>query len=270
MIVITLTKNSSKTIQTTIKSLENQTLKDIFWLILDEKSKDDTLNLIKHSKVKHEIIKISSNGLFAAYNKAIKILKKKKINDIIFFLHSDDLIYDKYKLQNIKTIFIKKKISALIGNIVYFRNNHNKYFRYWKSDYLEKQIKIGRDLYKFEKFSNKDFIFGWSFPHTSFFFHSRILKYIPKYDENFKTSSDYGWAIEILLQNKFDVYFYDNFLVKMKSGGTSTKISNLFKQVVTDYKIIKKLFYKTFKDIFFCIIVLFSKKFRKLKQFLVY
>ena len=78
MIVITLTKNSSKTIQTTIKSLENQTLKDIFWLILDEKSKDDTLNLIKHSKVKHEIIKISSNGLFAAYNKAIKILKKKK------------------------------------------------------------------------------------------------------------------------------------------------------------------------------------------------
>ena len=94
MVVITLTKNSSKTISETIKSLENQTLKNIFWLVLDDSSNDGTINLIKQSKIKHEIIKVSTQGLFFAYNKAIQILLVRNLKDIIFFLHSDDLIYD--------------------------------------------------------------------------------------------------------------------------------------------------------------------------------
>ena len=51
MIIITLTKNSSKTILDTIKSLENQSLKDIFWMILDDQSTDNTISLIKNSKI---------------------------------------------------------------------------------------------------------------------------------------------------------------------------------------------------------------------------
>lgn len=267
MIIITLTKNSSKTILDTIKSLEKQSLKDIFWMIFDEHSTDNTLNLIKDSSIEHEIIDIKTKGLFFAYNEALEILKRRKFEDIIFFLHSDDLIYDSETLQMVKNQFDKYNISSLIGNIVYFSNNEDKFFRNWKSDFPSKQQKINENLYKFSKFSKKDLLFGWSFPHTSFFFHSKILGHIPKYDENLKTSSDYGWSVEIMLSNKFDIFYFDQFLIKMKSGGTSTNLSNFFKQLINDFKIIKKIFFRHPLDIFYCFFVLFFKKFRKIKQF---
>lgn len=267
MIVVTLTKNSSKTISETIKSLEKQTLQNIFWLVLDDDSKDNTLGLVRHSKIKHEIVKVNSKSLFSAYNKALKNLNQKKLDDIIFFLHSDDLIYDKNTLQLVNDIFNKNKISSLIGNIVYFKNDQSKFFRLWKSNFKRKQRQIDKRLYKFSSFLKKDLLFGWSFPHTSFFFHSDILKDIPDYDDNFKTSSDYGWSVEIMLQNKFSIHYLDEFVIKMKSGGTSTNLSNIFIQFFNDFQIIKKYFFKSYLDIFFCFIVLFFKKFRKIRQF---
>ena len=52
MIVITLTKNSSKTISDTIKSIKNQTLKKIKWFVIDENSTDNTISLVKSAKLK--------------------------------------------------------------------------------------------------------------------------------------------------------------------------------------------------------------------------
>ncbi len=267
MIIVTLTKNSSKTIPETIKSLENQNMEDILWIVLDDQSTDDTLSLINNCKIKHEIIKLNTKGLFFAYNEALKILQQRNFKDIIFFLHSDDLLYGNETLKIVKDKFKEHNINALIGNIVYFRNNQNKYFRSWRSNFPLKQNKIDNKLYKFSQILKKDLLFGWSFPHTSFFFHSNILQFIPKYDESFRTSSDYGWSVEIMLQNKFEIFYFDEFLIKMKSGGTSTNFSNFFGQFINDYKIIKKLFYKNITDIFYCYCVLFFKKFRKIKQF---
>ena len=267
MIIVSLTKNSEKTISETIKSLESQTFNDIFWLIFDDKSEDNTISIIKKCKIKHEIISIETNGIFFAYNEALRIIKKKEFKDIIFFLHSDDIIYESNTLKVVSDLFKKKNISSLIGNIAYFRKDQFNYFRVWKSEFSRKQILIENNLYKFSKFSKKDLLFGWSFPHTSFFFHTNILNRIPKYDETLKTSSDYGWSLEILLQNQFDIYYFDEFLVKMKTGGTSTNLSNLFIQLVNDFKVIKKFFFKEYMDIFVCLWVLSFKKLRKIKQF---
>ena len=46
MVIVTLTKNSSKTIEKTIKSIEEQTLKNILWIVIDENSNDATLRKI--------------------------------------------------------------------------------------------------------------------------------------------------------------------------------------------------------------------------------
>ena len=111
-------------------------------MIFDENSTDNTINLIKNSTIEHEIINIETEGLFFAYNKALQILKKRKFEDIIFFLHSDDLIYDSETLQIVKNQFDNHNISSLIGNIVYFNNDENKFFRTWKSNFPTKQKKV--------------------------------------------------------------------------------------------------------------------------------
>ncbi len=56
MVIITITKNSSKTLLDTVKSIEKQTYKNIKWIVIDENSKDNTLDIVKSSKLKKEII----------------------------------------------------------------------------------------------------------------------------------------------------------------------------------------------------------------------
>lgn len=269
MVIVTITKNSSKTISDTIRSLENQTYKNIKWVIIDENSEDNTLKIIKASKLKKEIIKTNKKGIFVCYNAIIKILKKKRyLNDIIFFLHSDDILFNNNTLLNISNIFKSHKIFALCGNVVFFKKNKNNIFRKWISNYPKKQIKIKGQLYKFSNFYKRDFLFGWSFPHTSFFFHTKIINQIPYYDHKLKTSSDYGWTIKILLKNQFNIYYLNKNIIRMRAGGTSTNFKNLILQSVNDFKIIKKIFYNNFFDYFYCLVILFFKKFAKLKQFL--
>jgi len=142
MHIITLTKNSQKTIGKTLLSIEKQSFKKVKWIVLDEHSTDSTLDIVKKSKIKKEIIKIRSKNLFDAYNKSLKMLKKRKINDIIFFLHSDDIIYDKNVLKDVNEIFQKNPCDCLYGNIVYFKKNSNVYSRYWHSGYKKKEINI--------------------------------------------------------------------------------------------------------------------------------
>ena len=177
-------------------------------------------------------------------------------------------MYSKHILKNVNEIFIKYKNDCLYGDIVFYKNNPFKFFRIWRSDFKKKQIILKKNLFKLNFFSRKDFIFGWSYPHTSFFFHSKIIKKIPKYITEYKTSADYGWSVQLLLKNTFKILYFQKYIVKMKLGGHSPKILNLFKNLINDFKIIKKIFYKNIFDFPFCLIILISKKMRKIKQFI--
>lgn len=211
---------------------------------------------------------MKTEGIFPTYNEILNYFRKLNSNKIIFFLHSDDLIYDKFTLGDVYSLFQNRKLDAIYGNIVFFKNNPFVFFRKWISHNKKKQLKIDKNVFKTKKFTKKDFIFGWSFPHTSFFFHTRVLNKLPKYYDDLKTSSDYGWSIEVLMLEDIKLYFFDRFIVKMRVGGTSTKLSNALLQTKNDYIIIKRLFYNNFLDFFYCSITLFSKKIRKITQFI--
>ena len=265
MIIVTLTKNSSKTINDTIFSIENQSLKNIKWIILDDNSTDDTLDKIYKSYIKKEIIKISSSGLFHAYNISYNFLFNKNFDDIIFFLHSDDIIYDKFVLEKIEFQFNKHKLDSLFGNIVYFKDDQFKYFRNWNNSEMNSKT-IEDNLFLIKKFKKRDLFTGWTFPHTSFFFHSRILHLLPSYDENYEFCADYGWILDVMLQNKFNIYYYNLNIIKMRYGGKSTKFINLINNTYLDFLILRKRFSKSFNFFFIIVVILFLKKIRKIVQ----
>lgn len=266
MIIITLIKNSSKTINDTIYSLENQSNKNIKWIIINDNSTDDTLNKINRSSINKEIININSNGLFNAYNITYDLLHQKNYNDIIFFLHSDDIIYDDFVIDKVESQFNKYKLSSLFGNIVFFKDNQYKFFRTWNNN--EKISKLVNDnLFQIKKLTKIDLLTGWTFPHTSFFFHSRILNLLPRYEEDYNFCSDYGWILDVMLHNKFDLYYFNLNIIKMRYGGKSTKFRNLIKNIFVDYLVLKKRFKNTFFDFIYILVVLVSKKLRKILQF---
>ena len=85
MVIVTLTKNSAKTISRTASSLCEQTYKDVHWIIVDDKSNDSTINTIKeYTNINKTILNGPNQGIFPAYNFALDYLKKK-ILMILFF-----------------------------------------------------------------------------------------------------------------------------------------------------------------------------------------
>ena len=111
--IITVTKNSSKTLNRCLKSLKKQKCKDFEHLIIDGNSTDKTLEIIKeNSKYISFALSETDQNMWEAINKGIKHSKGK----IIGILNSDDVIYPN-GLKIIKNYFDKKKIDFLFGTV---------------------------------------------------------------------------------------------------------------------------------------------------------
>ena len=102
--LITISYNSEKTIERTIKSVLAQTYTDYEYIIVDGGSKDSTLDIIKRCEPLFEgKMKWKSEpdkGIYDAMNKGVRMAK----GDIVGIVNSDDwlepdalsLVYDKY------------------------------------------------------------------------------------------------------------------------------------------------------------------------------
>lgn len=134
--IITVTKNSEKTLERTIESLKNQTFKNFEHIIIDGKSSDGTLRIIKKNKnIIDFFLSKKDKNMWEAINTGIKNSKGK----IIGILNSDDVLNSNgleivWKYFNIKKLdflcaSVKKKkfIMDLIQknldiNLIFFRH----------------------------------------------------------------------------------------------------------------------------------------------------
>tara|TARA_B100000959_G_C14709148_1_gene512139 strand:+ start:269 stop:502 length:234 start_codon:yes stop_codon:yes gene_type:complete len=77
MFIITLTKDSEKTIFQTAESLKNQNIKNFNWIIVDDDSNDSRINIIKsYQTLKIKILNSPNLGIFNAYNFTLDYIKK--------------------------------------------------------------------------------------------------------------------------------------------------------------------------------------------------
>ena len=102
--IVTPTFNSANTIQSNIDSIKSQSYKDYQLIIVDNKSTDETIEIIKKNDVPNIKFLIEEDlGIFDAINKGIKISDQ----ELISVLHSDDLFSDNDVLKNIVEAFDK-------------------------------------------------------------------------------------------------------------------------------------------------------------------
>jgi glycosyltransferase involved in cell wall biosynthesis len=114
--VITPTFNSANTILANLASVKNQKYKNLEHIIIDNKSVDGTLNLIKKQNDKRiKIVSEQDNGIYDAINKGIKLAK----GEIISILHSDDKYYNNHTLLNIINNFEDRNIDIIYGDLLY-------------------------------------------------------------------------------------------------------------------------------------------------------
>ena len=96
--IITVTYNAISSIETTIKSIINQSYTDYEYIIIDGKSTDGTLDIIKkYSPYINKFISEPDKGLYDAMNKGIDLAT----GEWIFFLNSGDIFTNNSVLSEI-------------------------------------------------------------------------------------------------------------------------------------------------------------------------
>ena len=121
--IITVVKNSESNIEKTIRSVIEQKYKNLEYIIIDGKSTDGTLELIKKYKDKVSlIISEKDEGIWDAMNKGIKLAK----GDIIGFLNSDDIYYPG-ALNTVNEYFETNNIDFLFGSVKKYKILHGFY-----------------------------------------------------------------------------------------------------------------------------------------------
>ena len=244
--IITATFNSGKFIESCIKSILKQNYKKFEIIIIDGLSTDSTIKKIKTLLYKHNNIKIFSEkdlGIYHALNKGIE----KANGDIIGFVHSDDLLYNKNVLSNIIDVFKNSNIDGVYGDLQYVeKQNTNKVIRYWKSKDFKPNL------------INK----GWTPPHPTLYLKKKVYEKHGFFDLNYKISSDYDFMTKIFMDNTFNFKYIPKVITKMRVGGISNKnIKNVLIKSLEDYKVI-------YRNGSGGIITLLRKNTSKIKQFI--
>lgn len=218
--IITVCYNSEKTIEDTIKSVLKQTYKDYEYLIIDGKSTDNTVNIIKKYEDKFEgrlkYISEKDKGIYDAMNKGIKMAK----GDIIGLINSDDILAHKDVFKKINDTFTNNNIDATYANLVVKDINMDKAIR----TYISK-----KGNYKF----------GWYPPHPTLYLRKEVYNKYGMFKLDYKIAADYDFMLRIM-KNKVSLYYIPETFVYMRIGGVSTSgLENYLKSFSESYKILK-------------------------------
>lgn len=120
--VITITYNSEKTLEETIKSVAAQKYENIEYLIIDGGSTDRTLEIIKqYPNVVTSWISEPDKGISDAFNKGVRMAT----GDVIGIINSDDLLAEN-ALQTVADN-ISEETDIFYGNAIYFGQNQKKF-----------------------------------------------------------------------------------------------------------------------------------------------
>ena len=201
--IITITKNSEKTILETLNSIHNQTYKNIEHIIVDGGSTDRTLEYISKYPKKIKFLKQKKKGIYNAFNLGIE----KATGKLIGILNSDDIFNNNKVIEKVAKISKKINKDIYIGDCCYFNNNKfSKSVRYYSS----------------QKFKPSYLKFGLMPAHTATFVDRKVFKKI-KYNEDYFIAADYKFFVDSILKKNFSYLLLKFTVTRMKTGGISGK-----------------------------------------------
>tara|TARA_Y100001970_G_scaffold136342_1_gene167778 strand:- start:3344 stop:4213 length:870 start_codon:yes stop_codon:yes gene_type:complete len=174
--IITVTLNSQKYLDQTLKSIFNQRYKNYELIIIDGKSKDKTLSIIKkHEKKIDYWVSEKDKGIYDAFNKGMSYAR----GEYLGFVNSDDI---------------------LTKNAIYYLvNYHNSK----KFDFIFGAVKKHWGiLHGYKKWKVK---FSWGFyssHSTGFFIKNKAAKKVGKYRVKFKHHADWDYFFRMIVKEK--------------------------------------------------------------------
>lgn len=223
--IITACLNADNTIEQTIQSVIEQTYPNIEYIIIDGGSNDGTLNIIK--KYEGRIAKWicePDSGVYDGMNKGIT----HSTGDILCFLNSGDLLYDKDVIKNVMDRFSDNNVYGVYGNVEVLND--------YRKDKLVRGCKVTPNKLLYRHIC-----------HQALFVRRFLFDEIGMYSTSFKLASDHEFIIKSIQKYPDKFIYVDEIFAIYRDGGMSCKMMDKMKLeelkiLSSNYNIVQFLF----------------------------
>lgn len=198
--------NHERYVTETIESIVNQTYENIELIVIDDGSKDNSVNIIQKlaNKYGFTFIHRANKGLSATLNEGLKLSKGKYFSAIA----SDDILMAEKIEKQVEFMELNPEYGMCYGKIVYFENAIENTSEYLNSS---KQGWVFDDL----------LIDGSFIPAPSAFIRKKVFDIVGGYDETLWIED---WDMWLKIAQKFQVGYVDEYLAYYRRHDTN--ISN--------------------------------------------
>ncbi len=179
--VITVCYNEEAGIPRTIESIEKQTLQNFEWIVVDGGSVDRTLEFIRNSQRKPDIlVSEKDGGIYQAMNKGIGMAH----GEYLIFLNGGDYFFNEDTLQSVMERGLNSDIAY--GDIMVFDE------------------KMQPALLEMPEQLTPEFHFHKTLPHQSTFIRRKLFEKIGSYDESLRIVADYDFTIKAMTRYQIE------------------------------------------------------------------
>jgi len=217
--IITVSYNSNNAIAQNIASVDRQDFKEWEHIIIDNKSNDFSIDIIKDKlNKKRKLISENDEGIYDAMNKGLKLAK----GSIIIILNADDRLASYQTLSNVFRIFKTTNCEIIYSGIEYIDLSGKSYGKWLP-----------------EKFKKGSFINGFNTPHPGFFVKRNMYEALGNFDKRLKIAADFDLMKRFLDNDNYKSVHYPIVTVKMQINGASSKVKNIiigFFNIIASFK----------------------------------
>jgi glycosyltransferase involved in cell wall biosynthesis len=210
--------NKAKTLQRSIDSVVNQSLKEKELIIMDGGSADGSVEILQKSNNKIDYWESKADrGIYHAFNKAIK----HSTGDWIYFLGADDYLWDNDVLEQMAKILseIDETIDIVYGKVCVVTAN-NEIIRNAGIDWSQAQSRLKQYM---------------CILHQGVFHRKRVFALKGCFDESFLIAGDYEFLLRVLKDRS--AFFIDDMIIAgMELGGISTNRNYGLRMLKENYK----------------------------------
>jgi glycosyltransferase involved in cell wall biosynthesis len=200
--LITVCYNSQAHIRTAIESVLSQTYQDIEYIVVDGKSEDDTVDIVKEYDL--HWISERDNGMYDAMNKGIRMAT----GEVVGILNSDDFYTNPYCIETVAKVFEDSMIDACFADV-----------HFVKPERLDKTIRY----YSSARFKPSQFRWGFMPAHPTFFVRKKFFDEIGYYQTDYQIAADYELLIRFIYTYRLRYKYISLDMVTMRTGGKSTR-----------------------------------------------
>lgn len=177
--IITVCKNSEQFLSETIESVKNQSYQNIEYIVIDGRSVDNTIPIIKHYSSHISLWKSEEDiGMYDAINKGLRLAT----GDYILILNSDDVLATNDTIKNVVEQMITETFDYYYGNMIKLKKGKLKKVKLFPVTY--KQLLLSTH--------------GTFVPHPCFFVSVKLDKILAGYNLAYRYAADYDYILRAL------------------------------------------------------------------------